>query len=94
MPPVTITIKVPPPLRAYSGGASELTLAGASVRSILEQLERSHPALYRNVCDETGKVRSHMNVFVNTAHIRDRAGLDTPLSPGDVVTIFPAVSGG
>jgi len=31
---------------------------------------------------------------VNTDHMRDRNGLDTPLAPGDVVTILPAVSGG
>ncbi|MGH7193633.1 MAG: MoaD/ThiS family protein [Candidatus Saccharimonadales bacterium] len=33
-------------------------------------------------------------MFVNADHVRARAGLDTPLTPGDVVTILPAVSGG
>jgi len=64
------------------------------MRFRVEELERRYPALYRNVCDETGAVRRHINVFVNTHHMRDRAGLDTPLSPGDEVTILPAVSGG
>jgi molybdopterin converting factor small subunit len=50
--------------------------------------------LYRSVCDETGKVRAHVNLFVNTTHVRDREGLDTALVPGDVITILPAVSGG
>ena len=52
------------------------------------------PPLYRNVCDETGTVRRHVNVFVNSDNVRDRDGLDTALAPGDVVTILPAVSGG
>ena len=52
------------------------------------------PSLYRSVCDETGAVRRHVNLFVNTSHVRDREGLDTALAPGDVVTILPAVSGG
>ena len=60
----------------------------------LEELARSYPTLHRNVCDETGAVRRHVNLFVNTYHMRDRNGLDTPLAPGDVVTILPAVSGG
>ena len=51
-------------------------------------------ALHCSVCDETGTVRRHINLFVNTNHMRDRNGLDTPLAPGDVVTILPAVSGG
>jgi len=39
-------------------------------------------------------VRRHVNLFVNTSHVRDREGLDTALVPGDVVWIIPAVSGG
>jgi molybdopterin synthase sulfur carrier subunit len=50
--------------------------------------------LYRNVCDETGAVRRHLNIFVNADNTRDRDGLDTVLQPRDVVTIVPAVSGG
>jgi molybdopterin converting factor small subunit len=64
------------------------------VRAALEVLERTQPALYRNICDETGAVRRHLNVFVNADHVRDLEGLDTTLRPGDVVTILPAVSGG
>ena len=89
-----ITVQVPTPLRAYSGGASELPVEAASVRAALEALARRHPALHKNVCDETGAVRRHVNLFVNSDHVRDRDGLDTPLVPGDVLTILPAVSGG
>jgi MoaD family protein len=91
---MTITIRVPSVLRAYCEGASEVSLSVLSVRAALEQLERSHPALHRCVCDETGRVRRHVNLFVNTHHVRDREGLDTVLVDGDVVTILPAVSGG
>lgn len=91
---MTITIQIPAVLRAYCAGASQLSLSAQSVRSALECIERSHPALYRSVCDETGAVRRHVNLFVNAAHVRDREGLDTALVPGDVLTIMPAVSGG
>ena len=91
---MAITVFVPPPLRPYSGGASELSLSAPTVRAALEQLEWSHPSLYSSICDETGRVRRHVNLFVNTSHLRDRDGLDTALAPGDVLTILPAVSGG
>jgi len=91
---MTVTIHLPGVLRACCGGASELSLSASSVRVALEQIERSYPALYRSVCDETGTVRRHVNLFVNTSHMRDREGLDTALAPGDVITILPAVSGG
>ena len=91
---MNITIYVPGVLRANCGGAAELSLSASSIRAALEQIERIHPALYRSVCDETGAVRRHVNLFVNNDDMRDREGLDTALESGDVVTIMPAVSGG
>jgi len=91
---MTITIEVPAVLRGYCDGARALTVSAASVRAALEQIEQGHPALFRSICDETGAVRRHVNLFVNTAHMRDREGLDTKLIPGDIITILPAVSGG
>ena len=91
---MTITINIPAVLRNRCEGARQLSLAAPSVRAALEQLERSHPQLYRSVCDDTGALRRHVNLFVNTANVRDENGLDTALAPGDILTIMPAVSGG
>ena len=90
----TVTFHVPGPLRKYCSGSVRLTISAHTVRVALEDLERSQSALYRNVCDETGKVRQHLNIFVNADNVRDLNGIDTTLTPGDVVTILPAVSGG
>ena len=65
-----------------------------SVRALLEEIKRIYPGLHRNICDETGAVRRHVNLFINTHNMRDREGMDTPLARGDTVTILPAVSGG
>lgn len=94
MAPVNVTVHVPSSLRDGCGGASELALSAANVRTLLEMLERRYPALHGSICDETGAVRRHVNVFVNDRHTRDCNGLDTVLEAGDVVTILPAVSGG
>jgi molybdopterin converting factor small subunit len=71
-----------------------LSLPAARVSHALDEIGRRYPSLYHGVCDETGRVRRHVNLFVNTSHIRDLQGLDTPLATGDVLTILPAVSGG
>jgi molybdopterin synthase sulfur carrier subunit len=81
-------------LRTYCGGASQLSMTAATVREVLDNLEHTQAALYRNICDETGAVRRHLNVFVNTENIRDLNGIDSVLAAGDVVTMLPAVSGG
>ena len=90
----TITIHVPGPLRTYCAGAAQLSISAGTVGAALEDLERNQFALYRNLCDETGRLRRHLNVFVNSDNMRDLDGIDTMLAPGDVVTILPAVSGG
>ena len=93
-PAPTVTLHVLGALRTYCGGAEQLLITAATVRAVLADLERHQFALYRNVCDETGAVRRHLNIFVNSDNVRDLDGLDTSLKPGDVVTILPAVSGG
>ena len=91
---MSVCVQVPPVLRHECGGAKELSITASTVRAALEQLKREHPALYRNVCDETGAVRRHVNLFVNDSFLHQREGLDTALARGDVLTIMPAVSGG
>ena len=90
----TVTIYLTGPLPSYCGGVVQLSMSAHTVRAVLEDLERSRLALYRNICDETGALRRHLNVFVNSGNVRDLDGVDTALRPGDVVTFLPAVSGG
>ena len=73
---------------------AQIPVSAPTVRDALQDLERSYSALYRNVCDETGTLRRHLNVFVNSDNIRDLDGVDTVLAAGDVLTFLPAVSGG
>lgn len=73
---------------------AELSLRAHDVRELLAELARRHPQVHVRLCDERGEPRPHINVFVNDDHVRARAGLDTPLTAGDLVSILPAVSGG
>ena len=94
VPPAPVTVRVPSMLRSSCGDAAMLSVSPGNVRAVLAELERRFPALHRSVCDETGAVRRHINLFVNESNVRDGAGLDSPLAPGDILTIHPAVSGG
>jgi len=89
-----VTLRLPAALRADGGDPAHVRIEAASVADLLAELARLHPALHRAICDETGAVRRHLNLFVNTTHIRDRDGLGTRLAPGDEVILLPAVSGG
>ena len=89
-----VTVHIPGPLRAHCGGVARLSVSAPTVGAVLDELQRAHPLVYRGVCDETDAVRRHINLFVNTSHVRDLDGLETELRSGDELTILPAVSGG
>lgn len=88
------TFQIPRVLQETVQGRRELQLNGLTVRDLLDEVRRKYPVLFSCVCDETGAVRRHINLFVNHDFLRDREGLDTKLKPGDVVSVFQAVSGG
>lgn len=91
---MTIFIRIPGALRDTCGGVRELSLAAPTIAAALNLIEQEHPLLYRGICNETGVVRQHINLFVNRSLVRGPEGLSALLSPGDVVTIMTAVSGG
>jgi molybdopterin converting factor small subunit len=93
-PAADITVAVSSPLRDFCGGEAEIRVRAPDLRALLVELERSQPRLHRAICDETGRMRRHVNLFINELHMSERGGLDATLAPGDVVTILPAVSGG
>lgn len=63
---------------------------GTTVRAVVGGIE----GIRQRVLDDQGRVRVHVNLFVNGAHIRELDGLDTTVRDGDEVVILPAVSGG
>ena len=88
------TIRIPTPLRSYTGGAGEVEVSGSSVREALDDLERRHPGILERVLDGRGEVRGFVNLYVGERNVKALGGLDAPLPPGAVVAIVPAVAGG
>ena len=84
-------VRIPTPLRSYTGQASTVTAAGTTVAEVLADLDRQFPGIRFRVVDEQGRLRRHMKVFVNEDVVRDLA---TPLDPTDEVTLMQALSGG
>jgi molybdopterin converting factor small subunit len=93
----TIAVRLPAGLRAGAGGRPVVHLEvgdGITVAGVLDVLAVEHPDVERRVRDEQGRLRPHVNLFVDADHIRDLDGLTTELARGAELTILPAVSGG
>lgn len=89
-----VTIRIPTQLRQLSGGASEVSVEGASVSEALKALDAAHPGFSERLYDESGGLRRFVNVFVADEDIRFLDGVDTALTDGQTVSIVPAVAGG
>ena len=70
--------------------AVEATTVGEVVRA----LEGLAPGIGFYICDEHGRLRAHVNVFVDKQMIRDRRGLSNAVTEGSEVHILQALSGG
>lgn len=91
---MSVRVRVPTPLRKFTQGADEVNAQGNNVKSILEDLEKSYPGIKERICDESGKVRRFVNVYVNGDDIRFLQNMETALKEGDSVSIVPAIAGG
>ncbi len=88
------TVFVPSSLRRYTAGQSKAEVRGSTVNEIIEDLERQYPGVKSRLCDEAGRIKRYVNVFVNDEEIRALQGPDTPVSEKDEVSIVPAMAGG
>jgi len=69
-------------------------VAGRTVREALDAVFAGNPQLRSYVVDEHGRLRKHVNCFVNDRPVRDRLTLSDPVGPEDEVYVFQALSGG
>lgn len=87
-------VLIPTPLRPYAGNQSELEVPGETVGHALGELVARYGALRRHLLDDTGEVRSFVNVYRNDEDIRHLERMATALNEGDVLSIVPSVAGG
>jgi molybdopterin synthase sulfur carrier subunit len=89
-----IQVRIPTPLRKFTGGAESVAASGATVAAVVQDVEGRHPGLKERICDDAGKVRRFVNLYVNGEDIRFLSSLDTPVKEGDEISIVPAIAGG
>ena len=88
------TIRIPPVLRAQTGGQTEVEAAGSSVGEVLRALTAEHPDTESQLFGADGDLNRYVNVYLNDEDVRVLDGLDTAVSDGDTVVILPAMAGG
>lgn len=92
--PAMPNVRIPTPLRKYTQGLEAVSVAGDTVAAVLQALETAHPGIRERICDDSGKVRRFVNIFVGEEDIRFLDNLGTPVKDSDELSIVPAIAGG
>ncbi|MGY6706847.1 MAG: MoaD/ThiS family protein [Rhizobiaceae bacterium] len=87
----TVTVRLPALLvDLFPGARRDVAVEAASVREVMEELDRLWPGMRDRLCDTRPAIRKHINIFVDG----ERVTLSTPLAPGATVWVLTAISGG
>ena len=87
-------LRIPSPIRSYTGGLSEVTVQGLTVAEAMQDLVRQYPSLQPHLYNQQGVLRPFINLFIGEENIKDMKGLDTPLREDDRLLLLPSVAGG
>ena len=91
---MSVTVRIPTPLRSLPNGAQEVFVEGKTVREIITKMEKEYAGIQERICDENAKLRRFVNVYLNDEDIRFLNDLETEIKDGDGLSIVPAIAGG
>jgi molybdopterin converting factor small subunit len=87
------SIKIPSPLRAYTGNQAQITVSGDTVGAALDDLVTQHPDLKSHLFNGD-ELRNFVNIFLGEEDVRFLDGLDTDIDENDSLRIIPSIAGG
>ena len=90
---MSVTVKIPAPLRQLTGGVATVDCTPGTVRDLIAQVDGKFAGFADRVTED-GALRRFVNVFVAGQDVRFSDGIDTAVTDGQDVTILPAVAGG
>jgi len=91
---MAVKVIIPTPLQKLAKNRTEVEASGSNIGELIDDLEKNFPGLKERICDETGKIRRFINIYVNEEDVRFLQQDKTPLNSGDEVSIIPAIAGG
>jgi molybdopterin converting factor small subunit len=87
------TIKIPTPLRAYTGSQAQVNVSGATVGAALADLTAQYPELRQHLFSGD-ELRNFVNIFLGEEDVRFLDGLNTEIDADASLRIIPSIAGG
>ena len=89
-----IKVRIPSPLRSYTNGVDVLETEGSNVGEVLNGLKEKAAGIETRLFKGPNQLNRFVNIYVNDEDIRFLSNLETPVKPGDEISIVPAIAGG
>jgi molybdopterin synthase sulfur carrier subunit len=86
-------VRIPPTLRAETGGEKQIVADGGTVRDVIVELADRFPGLGSQILED-GDLAPFVNVYVEGEDVRTLDGLDTEVDEAATVILLPAMAGG
>lgn len=91
---MSLNVIIPTALRKFADNTDAVEIEATTVIEVLEQLDDRYPGFRARLCEEDGRLRRFINIFVDGEDIRFLDNLKTPIPTGAEVSIVPAIAGG
>jgi len=91
---MSVTVRLPGALRDAAGGRTKVEANGRTLADVIADIDRRHPGFRGRVLDESGKLRTYVNVYIGEDDARSRGGTDAAVPDGAEVMVIPAMAGG
>lgn len=87
-------VKFTKALRRFFPTLADTNATGASLADVLGEIDTMYPGLKSYLLDEQGKLRKHVNIFIDGNMVNDRDTLSDAFTTNSEIYIIQALSGG
>ena len=91
---MAVTVRLPGALRDATGGQTKLQASPGTLADVISDIDRRHPGFRSRVLDESGALRTYVNVYIGDDDARTRGGTAATVPDGSEVMVIPAMAGG
>jgi molybdopterin converting factor small subunit len=91
---MSLKLTIPTALRRITADADVVDVEPGTVSEIIERLDKSYSGFRARVCEEDGKLRRFINIYVDGEDIRFLDDLSTRVPDGAELSIILAIAGG